>query len=39
MSRGGAGGEEDRESQAGSRLAVSTGPVVGLEHRDQEIMT
>ena len=40
MSKGGAEGEGDIESEAGSRLwAVSTGPDAGLELTDREIMT
>ena len=40
MSRGGAEGEGDTESEAGSRLqAVSTAPDAGLERMDGEIMT
>ena len=40
MSGGGAEREGDTESKAGSRLqAVSTGPEVGLELTDCEIMT
>ena len=40
MSRGGAEGEGDTESEAGSRLwAVSTEPDVGLELMNHEIMT
>ena len=40
MSRGGAEGEGDTESEAGSMLwAVSTEPDAGLELMDREIMT
>ena len=40
MSRGGAEGEGDTESEAGSRLrAVSTEPDAGLELTNHEIMT
>ena len=40
MSGGGAEREGDIESEAGSRLrAVSTGPDVGLEPTNYEIMT
>ena len=40
MSEGGAEGEGDMESQAGSRLwAVSTEPDVGLKLTNREIMT
>ena len=39
-SKGGAEGEGDTESEAGSRLgAVSTEPDVGLELTNREIMT
>ena len=40
MSGGGAGSEEDTESEPGSRLrAVSTEPNVGLKFTNCEIMT
>ena len=40
VNRGGAERKEDTESEAGSRLgAVSTGPDVGLELMNHEIMT
>ena len=40
MNRGGTEREGDTESEAGSRFrAVSTGPDLGLELMDHEIMT